>query len=63
MRVCKRNGLLVPVDFNKITHRITKIAKEISDVIDPIKIAQRVCSSLYDNVTTRELDELSSEIA
>jgi len=63
MRVRKRNGAIVPVDFNKITHRITKIATEISNVIDPIKIAQRVCSSIYDNVTTRELDELSSEIA
>ena len=63
MRVIKRNGNVEPVDFNKITERIKKLSNEISESIDPIKVAQKVCNSLYDNVTTRELDELSSEIA
>lgn len=63
MRVIKRNGSVEAVDFNKITERIKKLSSEISESIDPIKIAQKVCNSLYDNVTTRELDELSSEIA
>lgn len=64
MQVIKRNKCLEKVDFNKITHRIAKIADEISsDTIDPIKVAQKVCQSLYDKVTTKELDELSAEIA
>lgn len=63
MQVIKRNGRCQPVDFNKITDRIKKLSAEISDVIDPIKVAQKVCHSLYDRVTTRELDELSAEIA
>lgn len=64
MQVIKRNNRLEKVDFNKITHRIAKIADEISsDTIDPIKVAQKVCQSLYDKVTTKELDELSAEIA
>ena len=63
MRVIKRDGRSQEVDFNKITHRITKISSEISNNIDPIKVAQKVCNSLYDNVTTKELDELSAEIA
>lgn len=63
MRVIKRNGNVEAVDFNKITERIKKLSGEISESIDPIKIAQKVCNSLYDKVTTRELDELSSEIA
>lgn len=63
MRVIKRNGNVEAVDFNKITERIKKLSGEISESIDPIKVAQKVCNSLYDQVTTRELDELSSEIA
>jgi ribonucleoside-diphosphate reductase alpha chain len=63
MHVIKRSGVREPVDFNKITHRIKKLSNEISDNIDPIKVGQKVCNSLYDNVHTRELDELSSEIA
>ena len=63
MKVQKRNGDEVPVDFNKITHRLTKIVDENKLQVDPIKVAQRVCNSIYDKVRTRELDELSSEIA
>ena len=63
MKVRKRNGEIVPVDFNKITHRLTKIVDENNLQVDPIKVAQRVCNSIYDGVHTRELDELSSEIS
>lgn len=63
MHVIKRNGEREPVDFNKITHRIKTLSTEISDNVDPIKVAQKVCNSLYDNVRTTELDELSSEIS
>tara|TARA_Y100000389_G_scaffold136750_1_gene134332 strand:+ start:3764 stop:6031 length:2268 start_codon:yes stop_codon:yes gene_type:complete len=63
MQVIKRNGEKESVSFDKITRRIQKLSSEISSTIDPIKIAQKVCNSLYDNVTTTELDELSSEIA
>lgn len=63
MHVIKRTGEREPVDFNKITHRIKTLSNQISDHIDPIKVAQKVCNSLYDNVSTAELDELSSEIA
>lgn len=68
MQVVKRDNTLEPVDFNKITRRITKLSDEIAQAngsksIDPIKVAQKVCNSLYDKVTTKELDELSAEIA
>lgn len=65
MQVVKRDHRLEAVDFNKITRRITQLSKEISEKgsIDPIKVAQKVCNSLYDKVTTKELDELSAEIA
>lgn len=63
MNVVKRDGSVVGVDFNKITIRLRKLCSEISDKIDPIIIAQKVCASIYDKVTTQELDKLSSEIA
>ena len=63
MQVTKRNGNKETVSFDNITRRIQKISAEISSTIDPIRIAQKVCNSLYDNVTTTELDELSAEIS
>ena len=67
MRVLKRNGNYEDVDLNKITRRISKLKSEISmedhSVIDPIVISQKVCASLYDGITTSELDTLASEIA
>lgn len=65
MHVIKRSGDREPVNLNKITDRIRKIAdhQNVTDAVDPVKVAQKVCSSLFDGVTTRELDELSAEIA
>jgi ribonucleoside-diphosphate reductase alpha chain len=69
MKVIKRNGSHEDVDFNKITNRLKKLVCEIESyqniqsAIEPILIAQKVCNSIYDGVTTKELDELSAEIA
>ena len=39
MKVIKRNGSLVDVDFNKITNRIKKLCSEMNaEVVDPIII-------------------------
>ena len=67
MRVDKRNGNFEDVSFDKILKRIQLLCigeefnKKLS--IDPTTIAQKVCSEIYDNVKTTELDELSSQIA
>jgi ribonucleoside-diphosphate reductase subunit M1 len=67
MRVQKRNGKTEEVSFDKILNRIRLLSQsnEFSKKldIDPTIIAQKVCSELYDGVTTTELDILSSEIA
>lgn len=63
MNVTKRNGSNEGVDFNKITKRLRKLCTEMESSIDPINIAQKVCASVYNGVTTKELDTLSSEIA
>lgn len=67
MHVKKRNGSLEKVNLNKITERLVKLQNKIhgacNDIIDPIVIAQKVCASLHDGITTTELDALASEIA
>ena len=67
MRVLKRSGTYEDVSFDKILNRIKALSfsdefeKELS--VDPVIIAQKVCSEIYDGVKTSELDELSSQIA
>ena len=67
MKVQKRDGNLEEVSFDKIIRRISilctnpKYGRRLT--IDPITIAQKVCSEIYDNVKTSELDALSSQIS
>tara|TARA_Y100001935_G_scaffold254445_1_gene263536 strand:+ start:1727 stop:4387 length:2661 start_codon:yes stop_codon:yes gene_type:complete len=67
MRVQKRNGDYEDVSFDKILKRIQLLCigeefnKQLN--IDPTIIAQKVCSEIYENVKTSQLDELSSQIA
>jgi len=63
MNVIKRDNTIQGVDFNKITERIQNIINEQKLSIDPIIIAQKVCTSLSDNIKTTELDKLSAELA
>ena len=64
MRVQKRNGDFEEVSFDKILKRIQSLCsgQEFNKLnIDPTVIAQRVCSEIYDEVKTSELDKLSSQ--
>ena len=62
MQVRKRNGDLEPVDLNKIVKAITRCSGGLTDV-DPIRIATKTISGLYDGATTKELDQLSIQTA
>jgi len=64
MRVIKRNGSEEEVSFDKVIWRIKKqcLMEPTLNNIDPIKIAQKVCSNIYDKVSTAELDELTAQI-
>ncbi|QIK80871.1 ribonucleoside-diphosphate reductase subunit alpha [Lysobacter sp. HDW10] len=62
MRVRKRNGQSELVDLNKIVRAITRAADGLH-AIDPMRVATRTISGLYDGATTRELDELSIRTA
>jgi ribonucleoside-diphosphate reductase alpha subunit len=65
MRVIKRSGRVEDVKFDKVTNRISKLTHDPYDIsggVDASMIAQQVFSSMYDNITTHEIDTLSAEI-
>ena len=62
MQVTKRNGSREPVDLNKIVRAISRCSEDLY-AIDPMRVATRTISGLYDGATTSELDELSIRTA
>lgn len=60
--VIKRNGNKEEVSFDKVIRRIKKLCVGLSENINPIIIAQKVCAQIYNNVSTIELDELAAQI-
>lgn len=57
MRVKKRDGSFVPVDVNKIVNVVIACSNGLNEV-DPLRVATKAISGLYDGATTKELDEL-----
>lgn len=57
MRVKKRDGSLEPVDVTKIVERVTHCCQGLSQV-DPLRVATKAISGLYDGASTKELDNL-----
>ena len=62
MQVRKRNGDTEPVDVNKIVRAVRRCAGGLHDV-DPLRVATKTISGLYDGATTAELDRLSIQTA
>ena len=64
MQVQKRDGTLIEVSFDKVTTRLRILCNKEPKLytIDPIEIAQKVCSQIYSGIPTSKLDELSAEI-
>lgn len=62
MRVIKRSGRIEDMKFDNVTNRIKNLTYGLSEKCDSTKVAQQVFSSLYDNITTQEIDTLSAEI-
>ena len=66
MKVCKRSGDEVPMLFDKVTKRISKLneAPEFEPLkVQPDKVAQKVFTSMYDGISTTEIDNLTAEVA
>ena len=62
MRVVKRSGRIEDMKFDNVTNRIKNLTYGLSENCDSSKVAQQVASSLYDGITTHEIDTLSAEI-
>ncbi|MEU5907287.1 ribonucleoside-diphosphate reductase subunit alpha [Micromonospora sp. NPDC047527] len=62
MQVRKRDGATEPVDVNRIVRAVERWADDLADV-DPMRVATRTISGLYDGATTAELDRLSIQTA
>jgi ribonucleoside-diphosphate reductase alpha subunit len=62
MRVVKRSGRIEDMKFDNVTNRIKNLTYGLSKNCDSSKVAQQVASSLYDGITTQEIDTLSAEI-
>ena len=62
MKVIKRSNLVEDVKFDKVTNRISNLTYGLSENVDASLIAKQVFSSMYDNITTHEIDTLSAEI-
>ncbi len=62
MQVGKRNGDTEPVDVSKIVRAVQRWAGDLDDV-DPMRVATKTISGLYDGATTAELDRLSIQTA
>ncbi|HEX4457995.1 MAG TPA: ribonucleoside-diphosphate reductase subunit alpha [Polyangia bacterium] len=62
MRVRKRNGTFESVDLNKIVRAVGRSCAGLANV-DPMRVATKTISGLYDGATTRELDQQSIQTA
>lgn len=64
MKITKRNGKSESIKFDKILARIKKQTYGLdSKFVEPVEIAQKVISGLYDGVTSKEVDQLAAETA
>ncbi|CAI1954388.1 hypothetical protein SEUBUCD646_0E01580 [Saccharomyces eubayanus] len=62
MYVYKRDGHKEPVQFDKITARISRLCYGLDPKhVDAVKVTQRIISGVYEGVTTIELDNLAAE--
>lgn len=66
MKVIKRSGDSTEMLFDKVTKRLQKLnqAPEFEPLnVQPDKVAQKVFSSMYDGISTADIDNLTAEVA
>jgi ribonucleoside-diphosphate reductase alpha chain len=64
MYVVKRDGRRESVKFDKVTARIERLCYGLDLVfVQPVEVAMKVVSGIYDGVKTAELDSLAAETA
>ncbi len=62
MHVRKRNGSIEPADVNKIVRAVARCCEGLP-AVDPLRVATKTISGLYDGAATQELDRLSIQTA
>ena len=62
MRVTKRSGKTEEMKFDKVTRRISNLSDGLSKIVDCSRVAQQVCSQMYDGIHSHEIDTLSAEV-
>ena len=62
MRVKKRDNSFEPVNVNKIINVVLACSSNLKEV-DPMRVATKVISGLYDGASTKELDQLCIQTA
>ena len=62
MQVIKRDGTKQPVSLDKITERVKSLCEMEPKLksIDPIIVSQKICSNLYNLVSTAEIDTMAA---
>jgi ribonucleoside-diphosphate reductase alpha subunit len=69
LRVTKRDGTLQDVSYDKIVARLSALAEETPagrprlERVNPIVVAQKVISQIYDKIPTSELDEQAALVS
>jgi ribonucleoside-diphosphate reductase alpha subunit len=64
MKVVKRSGEITEMLFDKVTIRLQKLCvMEPALTIQADKVAQKTVASIYDGISTEEIDTLSAEVA
>ena len=59
--VIKRDGSKEEMQFDKILKRVKLLSDNLK--INPSRVTQKVCSMIYPNINTSELDELAGQVA
>jgi ribonucleoside-diphosphate reductase alpha chain len=63
MEVINRKNQHEKVSFDKILNRINNLCYELDEkFVDPVAITKETINSMYNGISTRELDNLSSDI-
>lgn len=61
--VIKRSGESVPIQFDEISRRNDELVHQLGIQVNVAKLTQTVIQGLKNNITTQEIDHLSSETA
>ncbi|MDX2189529.1 MAG: ribonucleoside-diphosphate reductase subunit alpha [Bacteroidota bacterium] len=64
MLIIKRDGRKESVKFDKITARIERLCYGLEmNYVDPVEVAMKVIGGIYNEISTKEIDQLAAEIA